>query len=275
MTRTHTQTVALADGGTLNVRIDGPKDAPWVVMSNSVMTDLGIWDGQVNALSDRYQLLRYDQRGHGASSLPTGPMDFYSYGVDLLAILDACDIERCTFVGLSMGTPTGLAAYAAAPERFEGFVVVDGVARSAAGREAFWTERRDTAQTSGMASIASGTAERWLPGEPADGPTVKALAAMIAATPVEGFAAATHALQSYDFSYVVPRLTCRFLGIFGEKDGTMPEAIYKQFGDLPSATFSEIPGAGHVPNYQNPGTFNDVLSAFLDAAAPETSTETT
>lgn len=271
---TMTQTVTLAGGGRLNLWVAGPEGAPWVVMSNSVMTDLSIWDGQARALSDRYQLLRYDQRGHGASSLPTGPMDFDDYGADLLVVLDACGIERCTFVGLSMGAPTGLAAYAVAPDRFEGFVVVDGVARSAAGREAFWSERREAARTRGMASLASGITERWLPGEPAYGTAVTALAAMVAATPVEGFAAATHALQSYDYAAVVSDLTCRFLGIFGEKDGAMPEAIRKQFGGVPGAAFAEIPGAGHVPNYQNPYAFNAALGAFLDGAAPETSKET-
>ncbi|MEX1214689.1 alpha/beta fold hydrolase [Saccharospirillum sp.] len=271
---TQTQTVTLADGGTLNLRIDGPEGAPWVVMSNSVMTELSIWERQIGALSNRYQLLRYDVRGHGASSLPTCPMDFDCYGADLLAILDTCGIERCTFVGLSMGVPTGLAAYAVAPERFEGFVAVDGVARSAPGREGFWAERRETARASGLASIATVTAERWMPGEPTDSPTLKALAAMVAATPVEGFATATHALQRYDYAAVVSRLTCRFLGIFGENDGAMPEAIRKQFGDLPGAAFAEIPGAGHVPNYQNPDAFNAVLGSFLDAAASEITKET-
>ncbi|WP_299814156.1 alpha/beta fold hydrolase [uncultured Roseibium sp.] len=260
-------TVPLPGGGQINARIDGPQDAPLVVFSNSVATDLSIWKGQVAALSGRYRVLRYDQRGHGASSVSQDPMSFDDYGTDLLALLEACDVTTCTFVGLSMGAPTGLAALAARPELFGAFVVVDGVARSGAGREAFWTERRETARAEGMARIAADTVTRWLPGIDAEAQKAQVLTAMIAATPVEGYAAATQALQSYDYSAVLPSLTCPFVGIVGEKDGAMPETIRAQFAPVPNAQFAEIPGAGHVPNFQDPDAFNAALLAFLDAHA--------
>ncbi|POF32183.1 alpha/beta fold hydrolase [Roseibium marinum] len=260
-------TVPLPGGGQINARFDGPRDAPLVVFSNSVATDLSIWKDQVAALSGRYRVLRYDQRGHGASSVPEGPMSFDDYGADLLALLDACDVTSCTFVGLSMGAPTGLAALAARPERFSAFVVVDGVARSGAGREAFWTERRETARAEGMVRIATDTVARWLPGIDAEAQKAQDLTAMIAATPVEGYAAATQALQSYDYSAVLPSLTCPFLGIAGEKDGAMPETIRAQFSLVPNAQFTEIPGAGHVPNFQEADAFNAALLAFLGVHA--------
>lgn len=108
---TQARTVNLPNGAALNLRVEGPEGAPWVVFSNSVLTDLSVWDAQAEALRGCYRVLRYDQRGHGASSLPEGPMDFHGYGADLIALLDACGVDRCTFVGLSMGAPTGLAAF--------------------------------------------------------------------------------------------------------------------------------------------------------------------
>lgn len=268
-----TRTVTLPDGTNLNARIEGPEEAPCILFSNSVMTDLSVWDAQAEALKDSYRVLRYDQRGHGASDVTEGEMDFTRYGADVIALLDAFGIQRCTFVGLSMGVPTGLAAYAAAPGRFERFVVVDGVSRSAPGREAFWGERRDTARAEGMETIAEGTAPRWMPGAAGDAPEVARLKAMVAATPVEGFAAATHALASYDMSDVVLILACPFLGITGENDGTMPETVAKQFGGVPGAQFASIPGAGHLPNYQAPDAFNTALLAFLETTAPQLSKE--
>ncbi|KHQ51336.1 alpha/beta fold hydrolase [Mameliella alba] len=266
---TRNLTVPLPDGGQLNARIDGPDGAPWVVFSNSVMTDLSIWDAQATALADRYQVLRYDQRGHGASSLPDGPMSFDGYGADLTALLDHCGITRCVLVGLSMGVPTCLAAAKARPDRVAAFVIVDGVSRSAAGREAFWTERRETARADGMARIAAETAPRWLPDVAADAPLAQGMSAMIAATPVEGFAAATHALASYDQSAALASLTCPVLGLAGEKDGAMPDAIRAQFGALPDIRFDTTPGAGHVPNFQCPEAFNAALAPFLDAVAQD------
>lgn len=264
---TDTHTIALADGASLSVLLDGPEGAPWLLFSNSVLTDLSVWDAQVEALMDRFRILRYDQRGHGRSGVTEGAMDFHRYGADVIALMDALGIERCSFVGLSMGVPTGLAAYAAAPDRFERFIAVDGVSRAAPGREAFWRERRDTARADGMAEIARQTAPRWMPGLDETAPQIERLRYMIAATPVEGFAAATHALTSYDLSEVVDDLACPFLGITGEKDGTMPEAVRNQFGTVPGARFADIPGAGHLPNLQAPEAFNTTLASFLEATA--------
>ncbi|MFS4581782.1 alpha/beta fold hydrolase [Phaeobacter sp. C3_T13_0] len=257
--------IPLADSNTLNAKVDGPDDAPWIVLSNSVMTDLHIWDTQVAALSTQFQVLRYDQRGHGESSVPDGQMDFTTYGADLLAVLDACKVDRCAFVGLSMGVPTGLVALANAPDRFAAFVAVDGVSKSAAGREGFWTERRETARSEGMARIASETTPRWLPNEPETSVVARSLRDMITAIPVEGFASATYALQSYDHTDALNNLNCPFLGIAGEQDGAIPQAMRAQFGNLPNATFAEIPGAGHVPNFQKPDSFTSALLGFLNA----------
>lgn len=262
------RTIPLPDGSHLNARVDGPDGSPAVVFSNSVLTDLSVWDAQAEALSGEYRVIRYDQRGHGASDVSEGAMAFTGYGADLLALLDALKVERCTFVGLSMGVPTGLAALTAAPKRFERFVAVDGVSRSAPGREAFWQERRDTARAQGMGEIAESTAPRWMPDTASDAPALTRLKEMVAATPVEGFAAATHALGAYDHSDAVALLTMPFLGVTGEKDGAMPEAVRKQFATVPGAQFTDIPGAGHLPNWQAPDAFNTALLAFLTATAP-------
>lgn len=259
---TQSETISLPDGGHLSFRIDGPEKAPWIVMSNSVLTGLSIWDRQVGPLATQFRVLRYDQRGHGGSSVPNGPMTFDEYGKDLQTLLDIQDVRRCIFVGLSMGVPTGLAALAKDSKRFAAFVAVDGVAKSAAGREAFWAERRETARSTGMAEIAQSTVPRWLPGE--DGQLAASLKEMVAQTSIDGFAAATNALSSYDQTEALKLLDCPFLGIAGAEDGAMPEAMRRQFGHLENAGFVEISNAGHIPNYQRPDAFNEALAAFVN-----------
>ena len=258
--------VLTADGTRLNARIDGPDAAPWVVFSNSVLTDLSVWEDQVAALAGRYRILRYDQRGHGASDVTARPLDFTAYGDDLVAVMAAAGAERAVLVGLSMGCPSALAAAAAAPERLAAFVAVDGVTKSAPGREAFWAAQREMARGEGMEALALATAARWLPGVAADDPRARRLRWMIAATPVEGFAAATHALAAYDQTPAAP-LTCPVLAIAGERDGAMPETMRAQFGAFPDARITVIPGAGHLPNLQSPDAFNTTLVGFLDAHA--------
>ncbi|CUH80982.1 alpha/beta fold hydrolase [Tropicibacter naphthalenivorans] len=264
--------VTLPDGGHLNAALDGPEDAEVIVFANSVMTDLGVWDAQVAAFGATHRVLRFDQRGHGGSSLPDGPMRFEQYGADIIALLDHLDIKRCTFVGLSMGVPSGLAAHAIDPARFARFVVVDGICKSAPARVAFWTERRETALAQGMQVIAEQTAKNWLPGVATHDPKAAQLRAMIAATPAGGFAAATHALASYDLSAVVETLTCPLLGLAGALDGAMPSAVPAQFAAAPDARFATVPQAGHIPNYQAPEAFNAALADFLAATTPQKET---
>ena len=50
--------------------LEGPEDAPVLVLSNSLGTTLAMWDEQAPALSERFRLLRYEHRGHSGSPVP-------------------------------------------------------------------------------------------------------------------------------------------------------------------------------------------------------------
>src|SRR5262245_63103792 len=91
------------NGTHINYRIDGPENAPWVAMSNSLATTHRMWDAQMAAFTKRYRVLRYDKRGHGESDVTPGPYSFELLADDVLGLLDALHITRTHFVGLSMG----------------------------------------------------------------------------------------------------------------------------------------------------------------------------
>lgn len=88
---------------TLAYTIDGPINAPVLVLSNSLGTDHTLWDKQLPAFAARFRVLRYDARGHGQSSVPAGPYRIADLGRDVLALLDALGLGRVHFCGLSMG----------------------------------------------------------------------------------------------------------------------------------------------------------------------------
>lgn len=256
------------DGATLRCCAEGADgDAQWVVFGNSLMTDCSIWDAQAAALANEFRLLRYDARGHGGSSVAEAGFGVETLGVDLLAVLDHFGIKRCTYVGLSIGVPTGLAAHGMTPQRFERLVFVDGQARTAPTGAASWEERIGFARTQGMHRMGEETMRRWLGPGAAAGDRGRGLAAMIAATPLEGFVAGARALQNYDFSTEVARLRCPLLAIAGACDGAMPDGMAKVFGGVPGAEIVQIEDAGHVPNYERPEAFNAVLLPFLRASA--------
>ncbi|MDP3339315.1 alpha/beta fold hydrolase [Frigidibacter sp.] len=248
----------------LRVEIRDPA-APWVVFSNSLTTDLSVWDAQAEALRPRFNLLRYDQRGHGASPVAAIDAGFETLGGDLVALLDHVGIERCSLVGLSMGVPTGLAAYRRAAGRFGRLILVDGMARTAPGGAAAWAERLATARDLGMDRYAATITERWLQPDTRDGPLGKRLQAMIAATPFDGLVQSVRALQDYDYTAVVETITCPLLVIAGAEDGTMPETMRRVFGTVPGARIETVAASGHVPNFERPEAFNALVLPFLSA----------
>src|SRR5437868_89106 len=77
------------DGCRIAYRIDGLAGSPVLMLSNSIGTDLHMWDGQIPALTRHFQVLRYDLRGHGASQVPAGAYSIDRLGHDALELLDA------------------------------------------------------------------------------------------------------------------------------------------------------------------------------------------
>ena len=61
-----------ANGIAINCRIDGREGVPWLVWSNSLATNLDSWEEQAQEFKSAFRVLRYDQRGHGATEAPAG-----------------------------------------------------------------------------------------------------------------------------------------------------------------------------------------------------------
>lgn len=263
MNSDNTQSLDLAvDGTHLNFRLDrsGPQ-SPWLLFSNSLATSLEIFDAQAAAFAGRFNILRYNQRGHGSSGVSMVP-DFEMLAQDIIALLDHMGASSCTYVGLSMGVPTGLAAYARASGRFNALVFLDGQATSASGSAEQWQTRIETAKEHGMEAIAKAMVERWLVSE--DPSLHQQLEHMIASTPLDGFVAAAACLKSYDFSNVLPMIDVPVLTIAGENDGLMPTKMSALAETVRNGRFVEIPLAGHLPCFEQPQLVNDALFDFFE-----------
>ena len=88
-----------ANGLTFNVEIDGPEGAPWLVFSNSLCTNLHMWDAQAEYFKSRFRVLRYDQRGHGETDAPAGRYTFDLLVSDVIALFDTLGVDRAHFAG--------------------------------------------------------------------------------------------------------------------------------------------------------------------------------
>ena len=104
-------------------RLEGPEDAPVLVLSNSLGTDHRMWDDQMKPFTAHFRVLRYDRRGHGQSGAPKGPYSMERFGRDVLAVLDNLKIETINWCGLSMGGMVGMWLGANAPRRIDKLIL--------------------------------------------------------------------------------------------------------------------------------------------------------
>jgi 3-oxoadipate enol-lactonase len=254
-----------ANGISINYEIDGPAKAPWVVFSNSLATNISMWEPQVAALKDKFRILRYDQRGHGGTDAPAGRYTFDLLIADVLALLNALAIERPHWVGLSMGGATGLGIAERFPDQLDRVVVCDTACASTSASAQQWEERIALVAKQGIEAIVEPTVRRWHPAEAvaANVPHIDKVRQMIRTTPANGFIGCSAALADHDFRSAIATVTRPVLFLVGDKDGVNPPAMQELHAALPGSQFVEIVGAGHISNLDQPADFNRAVADFL------------
>jgi len=254
---------AESNGARLNYRFDGPADGPVLVLSNSLGTNLSMWDPQIPALAAQFRLLRYDTRGHGQSSVTAGPYTITQLGRDVVGLLDGLGIERAHFCGLSMGGVIGMWLGVYALERINRLVLCNTAAKI--GTADMWNTRIETVRTNGLGAVAETQAQRWFtPAFIAKAPDViAATRQMIASTSPEGYAANCGAVRDMDQQETISRIRARTLVIGGLHDPVISAADLRYLVDtIPGAKLVEL-DASHLSNVEASVEFTKALLNFL------------
>src|SRR5277367_6990159 len=183
------------NGASFHYRLDGPADAPAVVLSNSLGTNLTMWDAQIPALTQKFRVLRYDSRGHGLSEVTPGPYTIAGLAQDVVGLLDALQIPSAHYCGLSIGGLIGQWLGIHAAKRFKSLTLCNTAARI--GTTDGWNTRIATIKEGGIAPIANGVVSRWFTEDFAKRePTwVETARQVLLHSPPEGYAATCAALR--------------------------------------------------------------------------------
>jgi 3-oxoadipate enol-lactonase len=251
----------------LEYRLDGPANAPVLVLSNSLGTRWTMWDAQFTSLIRYFRVLRYNTRGHGASPAWRSKVSIDSLGKDVIDLMNHLNIEKANFCGISMGGMTGMWLNRHYPTRFNRFIVANTAAKI--GESEAWLNRAKSVRAEGMAAVAHGSAQRWFTGDyiKTRPGIVDALVDDIEQLDPQGYAACCEALAYADLRADVAEMPRPMLVIAGEFDPVTTTAdaqwIIERGQD---AQLSVIP-ASHLSNIACPALFSQQVINYLTSGA--------
>ncbi|AKQ53722.1 3-oxoadipate enol-lactone hydrolase [Bordetella hinzii] len=243
--------------------VDGPADAPALVLSNSLGTNADMWARQVPALAKHFRVVRYDTRGHGRSSVPDGEYRFEQLAGDVVELLDHLGIARAHFCGLSMGGPTGLTLALEHPGRIDRLVLCNTAARI--GSAQGWSDRIAAVQKQTLSAMAPALVERWLTEsyrqrEPG---LSQVLVDMLRRTPDAGYNGNCAALRDADLRARLGEIRARTLVIASTHDLAATPADGRYLAEhIAGARYVEL-NTSHISNWEDPETFTREVLAFL------------
>lgn len=246
-------------------RFDGRADGRVVMLSNSLMADYSMWDGNVPALADRYRVLRYDTRGQGRSGTTPGPYALGLLAEDAIALLDALGIPRVHFVGLSMGGMIGQQLGARFPDRVHSLALCDTT--SEMPLKSVWDERIAIVTSQGVAGLVDTTIKRWFTEELiARYPeTIARISRMISRTGDEGYIACAYALRELAQTEMLRKIETPTLVLVGREDPActveQSTVIHRM---IAGSQLVVLENAAHLSNVEQPRAFNAALRAFID-----------
>jgi 3-oxoadipate enol-lactonase len=246
--------------------LTGPRDAPALLLSNSLGSTLAMWDPQVAPLAERFRVIRYDLRGHGRSPVPDGPYALDDLGGDVLALLDRLEIERVHAAGVSLGGMVSMWLGIHAPDRVDRLLPCCTSARL--GPPEGWAERAELVRRKGARAVAASVVERWLTPAHRDAhpEDVSRLRAMVAATPAEGYAGCCGAIEHMDLRGDLGRIRAPTLVIAGAEDPATPPEHGELIASLvPGARLEVLEHAAHLANVERPEAFTRLLLDFLES----------
>jgi 3-oxoadipate enol-lactonase len=254
-------------GGQIHYRLDGDPGLPVLVLSNSLGTDLSMWDLQLPAFTRQFRVLRYDSYGHGASSSVTGEFGIDRLGEDVVGLLDHLEIATVTFCGLSVGGLLGQWMGLNAAKRVGRLVLCNTAAHI--GNADAWNARIDAVNKGGIPSISTWILERWftVSFHEREAGTVDRFRKILEATSPEGYVATCAAIRDADMRGEVSKIRAQTLVIAGTQDkATPPEGGRYLTEHIAGSKYIELDTA-HLSNVESPERFSGEVLKFLTLAS--------
>jgi 3-oxoadipate enol-lactonase len=240
--------------------IEGPDDAPPLVLLCSLGSTVDMWAPQRRELADEFRVITVDTRGHGGSPVPDGPYRLEDLARDVLETLDDLGVTRASFAGVSLGGAIAQWIALHAPERVAALALLCTSARF--GDPEPWLERAATVREGGAQAVADAVVGRWFTADFADAEpeTTRRMRDLIASTPAEGYAGCCEAISTWDVVDQLGGITAPTLVVSGVEDPATPPEHQQILADgIPGARLESITDAAHLASFQRPEVVTPLL----------------
>lgn len=255
-----------ANGIRIHYELEGPPSAPVITLSHSLATNLSMWESQMEMLLPSHRVLRYDTRGHGGTDVPQGPYSLELLAADVGSLLQALGIEKCDFMGISMGGMIGQQLALQSPEVIKRLILCDTSSQVPQESWPIWDERIWIAETKGMEPHVQPTLERWFtPAFRKRHPELmERIGSMIRATDPTGYVGCSLAIRNLNLTDQIHRIKAPTLIIVGEDDpGTPLSAAQTLQESIKDSQLVVLKSASHLSNIEQSRNFNDAVLSFL------------
>lgn len=247
---------------------EGKLGAPVLVFANSLAATPQMWDAQVKALSQHYQILRYSYRGHGDTAPQGNQASMEDLRQDLLSLLDYLHIEKFAFIGLSLGAMLGLYLAAKNPDRVTSLVAANFRPFQTDVSREQWNQRIESVGKNGIDAIVDGTADRWLSEDfrKAHPEIDQGVRQMIRGTSSDGFMSCAKAVRDYDARPFLSEIQCPVLLISGSIDIAAPIGEFPAVqASIKNSQYLQL-DAAHISNIECEHEFTGAVLKFLHSA---------
>lgn len=243
--------------------LEGTPNSPVLVFSNSLGTNLHMWDLVVPLLLPYFQILRYDTRGLGKSEATAEPYQIAQLGQDVIDLLDQLGLQKVHFCGLSMGGQIGQWLSIHHPERLHKLVLSNTGPKI--GTTEAWNDRIALIQREGLHAILEGSMKVWFRPQfmEQQGAQLEVWQRMLLANEVLGYANCCAAVRDADFREDLHQIPVDTLIITGDEDPATTVADAEFMHDKIPQSQLKVLAARHIPSIEQPQAFAEALLDFL------------
>lgn len=245
-------------------KVEGSGDAPWLILLNSIGTDMDLWDAALPVLRRRRSILRIDTRGHGASGIPAGDYTMQELAQDVARVMDAAGARQATIAGVSLGGMIAMELAASRPELASALILI---CTSVSMDPAAWRARIDQVREHGMRGIVDVVMDRFLsPGFVARRPEVEATVrrALLTMSP-EGYCGCAAAIRDMSLREKMSEIGCPTLIVTGRRDVSTPFEGHGEYilAGIHGAFHVEL-DAAHLAPLEAPDELAGAILSFLE-----------